>query len=191
MVAAKDFNAPSHPDLPNVRNLEVVKAMQSLTSKGYVKTQFSWQWYYYTLTPEGLDYLREVSPECSEAERRRTSRAKRRPRGSERGGTKAKRMRQRRWWRQRRESSECERKGEDEGRKAIGRREGDPGRGRGNGMLGRGETMQGQEKDAGKGGGGTALAWTLGEPRGPQTGGRSPRRHEAQRADKSHGTPGK
>lgn len=33
--------------------------MQSLTSKGYVKTQFSWQWYYYTLTPEGLDYLRE------------------------------------------------------------------------------------------------------------------------------------
>ena len=38
---------------------KVVKAMQSLTSRGYVKTQFSWQWYYYTLTPEGLDYLRE------------------------------------------------------------------------------------------------------------------------------------
>jgi small subunit ribosomal protein S10e len=33
--------------------------MQSLTSKGYVKTQFSWQYYYYTLTNEGLDYLRE------------------------------------------------------------------------------------------------------------------------------------
>jgi len=33
--------------------------MQSLSSRGYVKTQFSWQWYYYTLTPEGLDYLRE------------------------------------------------------------------------------------------------------------------------------------
>jgi small subunit ribosomal protein S10e len=33
--------------------------MQSLTSKGYVKTQFSWQWYYYTLTDEGLAYLRE------------------------------------------------------------------------------------------------------------------------------------
>ncbi|MDC6272188.1 hypothetical protein PP707_07790 [Acetobacter pasteurianus] len=32
--------------------------MQSLTSKGYVKTQFSWQYYYYTLTDEGLDYLR-------------------------------------------------------------------------------------------------------------------------------------
>lgn len=33
--------------------------MQSLTSKGLVKTQFSWQWYYYILTPEGVEYLRE------------------------------------------------------------------------------------------------------------------------------------
>jgi small subunit ribosomal protein S10e len=38
---------------------QVIKAMQSLTSKEYVKTQFSWQYYYYTLTPAGLDYLRE------------------------------------------------------------------------------------------------------------------------------------
>lgn len=30
-----------------------------MTSRGYLKTRFSWQWYYYTLTPEGLDYLRE------------------------------------------------------------------------------------------------------------------------------------
>jgi small subunit ribosomal protein S10e len=45
--------------MPTVRNLEVIKAMQSLTSKGFVKTQFSWQWYYYTLTDEGLAYLRE------------------------------------------------------------------------------------------------------------------------------------
>lgn len=36
-----------------------MKACQSLTSRGYVKTQFSWQYYYYSLTPEGLDYLRE------------------------------------------------------------------------------------------------------------------------------------
>ena len=42
-----------------IRNLFVIKALQSLTSRGYVKTQFSWQYYYYTLTPEGLDYLRE------------------------------------------------------------------------------------------------------------------------------------
>lgn len=58
MVAKKDYNAPKHEEL-DVPNLEVIKAMQSLTSKGLVKTQFSWQWYYYTLTPEGLDYLRE------------------------------------------------------------------------------------------------------------------------------------
>jgi small subunit ribosomal protein S10e len=58
LVAPKDFNRPEHPDMP-VRNLEVIKAMQSLTSKGFVKTQFSWQWYYYSLTDEGLAYLRE------------------------------------------------------------------------------------------------------------------------------------
>jgi len=58
LVAPKDFNRPEHPDMA-VRNLEVIKAMQSLTSRGFVKTQFSWQWYYYTLTDEGLAYLRE------------------------------------------------------------------------------------------------------------------------------------
>ncbi|CAO3599807.1 unnamed protein product [Absidia cylindrospora] len=58
LVAAKDFNLPKHPEI-NVPNLEVIKSMQSLTSKGFVKTQFSWQFYYYTLTDEGIDYLRE------------------------------------------------------------------------------------------------------------------------------------
>ena len=58
LVAKKDFNAPKHEEL-DVPNLEVIKALQSLTSRGYVKTQFSWQWYYYTLTPEGVEYLRE------------------------------------------------------------------------------------------------------------------------------------
>lgn len=58
LVAKKDFNAPKHEEL-DVPNLEVIKAMQSLTSKGFVKTQFSWQWYYYVLTPEGVEYLRE------------------------------------------------------------------------------------------------------------------------------------
>jgi len=58
LVAKKDFNAPKHEEL-DVPNLQVIKALQSLTSKGLVKTQFSWQWYYYTLTPEGVEYLRE------------------------------------------------------------------------------------------------------------------------------------
>lgn len=57
LVAKKDFSI-THPDI-ETKNLYVVKACQSLTSRGYVKTQFSWQYYYYTLTPEGLQYLRE------------------------------------------------------------------------------------------------------------------------------------
>lgn len=76
-MAKKDFNLPKHNEI-DTKNLyvritatyapptpilnhkpQVVKACQSLTSRGYLKTQFSWQWYYYTLTPEGLDYLRE------------------------------------------------------------------------------------------------------------------------------------
>lgn len=57
LVAKKDYNAPKHEEL-DVPNLQVIKAMQSLTSKGFVKTQFSWLWYYYTLTPEGVEFLR-------------------------------------------------------------------------------------------------------------------------------------
>lgn len=73
LVAKKDFNLPKHNDIdtknlfvssnvrfhPSSLNPQVIKACQSLTSRGYLKTQFSWQWYYYSLTPEGLDYLRE------------------------------------------------------------------------------------------------------------------------------------
>merc|ERR1712225_272 len=61
LVAKKDYNLPKHNDI-DTKNLYVVKACQSLTSRGYVKTQFSWQYYYYTLTPEGLDSLREWLP---------------------------------------------------------------------------------------------------------------------------------
>lgn len=58
LVAQKDYNAPKHLEL-DVRNLHVIKVCQSLTSRGYVKTQYSWGWYYYTLTNEGVEYLRE------------------------------------------------------------------------------------------------------------------------------------
>ena len=58
MVARKDFNIPKHHNL-EVRNLYVIKAMQSLTSRGYVRTNFSWMWYYYYLTEEGIAYLRD------------------------------------------------------------------------------------------------------------------------------------
>jgi len=57
LVAKKDFNAPKHQDI-DVPNLQVIKALQSLDSKGYVKTQFSWQYFYYYLTDNGIEYLR-------------------------------------------------------------------------------------------------------------------------------------
>lgn len=57
-VAKKDFNLPKHDEI-DTKNLYVIKALQSLNSRGYVKTQFSWQYYYYTLTDAGVEYLRE------------------------------------------------------------------------------------------------------------------------------------
>ncbi|XP_030767286.1 40S ribosomal protein S10-like [Sitophilus oryzae] len=58
MVAKKDFHAPKHPELENIPNLEVIKALQSLKSKGYVREQFAWRHYYWYLTNPGIEYLR-------------------------------------------------------------------------------------------------------------------------------------
>ncbi|KAK9475678.1 Plectin/S10 [Lipomyces japonicus] len=58
VVAKKDYNQEKHEEI-DTKNLYVIKALQSLTSKGFVKTQFSWQYYYYSLTDEGIEYLRE------------------------------------------------------------------------------------------------------------------------------------
>jgi len=58
LVAKKDYNLPKHQEI-DTKNLYVIKACQSLTSRGFLKTRFSWQWYFYSLTPEGIDYLRE------------------------------------------------------------------------------------------------------------------------------------
>ena len=42
-----------------VKNLYVVKLMTSLKSRGYVRETFSWQWYYWYLTADGIEYLRK------------------------------------------------------------------------------------------------------------------------------------
>lgn len=47
MVAKKDYHAPKHPELENIPNLEVIKALQSLKSRGYVKEQFAWRHFYW------------------------------------------------------------------------------------------------------------------------------------------------
>lgn len=88
MVAKKDFHEPKHPDLQQIPNLEVIKALQvcansnlwviyicviicfvvlivvffflkSLKSRGYVNEQFAWRHYYWYLTNEGIRYLRD------------------------------------------------------------------------------------------------------------------------------------
>merc|ERR1712151_49 len=43
----------------STRNLFVIKLMTSLKSRGYVKEQFNWQWYYWFITDEGIEYLRK------------------------------------------------------------------------------------------------------------------------------------
>merc|ERR1712108_59945 len=58
MVAKKDPHAPKHPELESVPNLQVIKALTSLKSRGFVKEQFAWRHYYWYLTNEGIGYLR-------------------------------------------------------------------------------------------------------------------------------------
>merc|ERR1711931_50632 len=59
MVAIKDFNLAKHSELEKVKNLEVIKAMLSLKSRGYVRENFAWRHYYWYLTNEGIQYLRD------------------------------------------------------------------------------------------------------------------------------------
>merc|ERR1712242_192596 len=54
-----DFHAPKHPELEAIPNLQVIKALTSLKSRGYVKEQFAWRHYYWYLTNEGIQYLRD------------------------------------------------------------------------------------------------------------------------------------
>jgi len=58
-VAKKDFHSKTHPHIEGVPNLHVIKAMQSLVSRGFVKEQFAWRHYYWTVTNEGIEFLRE------------------------------------------------------------------------------------------------------------------------------------
>ncbi|XP_076351549.1 small ribosomal subunit protein eS10-like [Tachypleus tridentatus] len=87
LVAKKDFHAPKHPELETVPNLQVIKALQSLKSRGYVKEQFAWQHYYWYLTNEGIQYLRDflhLPPEIVPSTLKRQPRpetARQRPKG--------------------------------------------------------------------------------------------------------------
>jgi small subunit ribosomal protein S10e len=58
IVAKKDFTC-KHPHVKEVPNLHVIKALQSLKSRGFVKEQFAWRHYYWYLTNEGIQHLRD------------------------------------------------------------------------------------------------------------------------------------
>jgi len=58
MVAKKDMFADKHMVLA-VKNLYVIKTMQSLRSRGFVNERVSWSHYYWYLTNEGIQYLRD------------------------------------------------------------------------------------------------------------------------------------
>ena len=90
MVAKKDTHAPKHPEL-DVPNLHVIKALTSLKSRGYVKEQFAWSHFYWYLTNEGIQYLRDylhLPPEIVPATLKRQTRpdARSRPSAGPGGG---------------------------------------------------------------------------------------------------------
>ena len=58
LVAPKDVIKKAS-QVSGCTNLEVVCMGKSLASRGYVKVQYAWGWLYYTLTDEGIAYLRE------------------------------------------------------------------------------------------------------------------------------------
>merc|ERR1712136_439031 len=58
LVAMKDTHLAKHPEI-DVPNLHVVKAMTSLKSRGYVRENFAWRHFYWYLTNEGIEYLRD------------------------------------------------------------------------------------------------------------------------------------
>lgn len=58
LYAEKNFQLQKHPEL-EVKNLHVVKLMQSFKSRELVKELYSWRHYYWFLTPKGVEYLRE------------------------------------------------------------------------------------------------------------------------------------
>eukprot|EP00418_Pyrodinium_bahamense_P014139 CAMPEP_0179103896 /NCGR_PEP_ID=MMETSP0796-20121207/48164_1 /TAXON_ID=73915 /ORGANISM="Pyrodinium bahamense, Strain pbaha01" /LENGTH=139 /DNA_ID=CAMNT_0020801817 /DNA_START=93 /DNA_END=512 /DNA_ORIENTATION=+ len=60
IVVKHDPRACRHNELEDIPNLHVMMVMKSLCSRAYVTEKFNWQWHYYFLTNEGIEYLREV-----------------------------------------------------------------------------------------------------------------------------------
>eukprot|EP01059_Diplonema_ambulator_P004219 TRINITY_DN1391_c2_g1_i2.p1 TRINITY_DN1391_c2_g1~~TRINITY_DN1391_c2_g1_i2.p1 ORF type:complete len:174 (+),score=57.04 TRINITY_DN1391_c2_g1_i2:99-620(+) len=59
VIVAENRNQKKHPALP-VTNLEVIQLMRGFTTRKLVKQQYAWRHYYWYLTAEGINHLREV-----------------------------------------------------------------------------------------------------------------------------------
>jgi len=59
MVASDEPNLRKHMELESVPNLQVMKLMESLCSRGFVRKTYTWNHHYWFLTNEGITYLRE------------------------------------------------------------------------------------------------------------------------------------
>ncbi|XP_054241404.1 plectin [Indicator indicator] len=60
LVAEKDPRPRrTHPQLPGVPNVEVLRAMGSLRSRGLVRETFAWRHFYWYLTDAGIAHLRQ------------------------------------------------------------------------------------------------------------------------------------
>ena len=58
VFACKKDNTSNNPTL-NIPNLHCFLVMRSLVSRKMATEIFSWQWHYYFLTKQGVEYLRE------------------------------------------------------------------------------------------------------------------------------------
>merc|ERR1712205_181978 len=58
ICAKEDWSKEKHDEI-EVPNAHVLKLLQSLKSRNLVKNQYAWQWQYYYITDEGIEYLRE------------------------------------------------------------------------------------------------------------------------------------
>jgi small subunit ribosomal protein S10e len=59
LVCKKDGYLAKHSDEIPIPNLEVMCLLKTFKSKGFVKETFNWQCYYFYLTNEGIEYLRQ------------------------------------------------------------------------------------------------------------------------------------
>ena len=59
MVTKKDMHPTAKHKDTQVSNLYVINLMKSFKSRGYVTEKFSWNYYYWYLTNEGIEYLRD------------------------------------------------------------------------------------------------------------------------------------